>query len=106
MHMVVVRSKVYRTHPWVAESIFEAFSQAKTRDFERLRQTWDLPCALPWIMSDLEEIEKVFGGDHWPYGVAGNETLLERMTRASYEQGLSSRKLEVRELFAEETWGT
>ena len=106
MHMVVVRSEVYRAHPWVAQSLFKAFGDAKALGFERLRQTWDLPCALPWIMSDLEEIEQIFGANHWPYGIAQNEALLERMTQASYEQGLSIRKLDVRELFAEETWGT
>ncbi|MEE8350485.1 MAG: ABC transporter substrate-binding protein [Acidobacteriota bacterium] len=106
MHMVVVRSEVYRANPWVAQSIFQAFQRAKTLGFERLNQTWDLPCALPWIMSDLEEIETIFDGDHWPYGIAENNALLERMTQASYEQGLSKRKLEVQELFAKETWGS
>ena len=106
MHMVVIRTEVYRAHPWIAQSIYEAFESAKAAGLERLWQTWDLTCAVPWLMSDLEEIEEVFGSNHWPYGLAQNLPLLERMTQASLEQGLSARKLEVQELFAKETWGT
>jgi 4,5-dihydroxyphthalate decarboxylase len=106
MHLVVIRREIYQEHPWVAQSLFDAFQSALASQFERIRNTSVLACALPWLMSDLEEIDEVFGGEHWPYGIAKNKALLERMTQASFEQGLSSRKLEVEELFAEETWGT
>ena len=42
----------------------------------------------------------------WMEGKDKNKALLERMTQASFEQGLSARKLEGEELFAEETWQT
>ena len=87
-------------------AILEAFQSAFSSQFERIRSTGVLACALPWLMSDLEEIKEVFGEEHWPYGIAKNKALLERMTQASFEQGLSARKLEVEELFAEETWQT
>jgi len=106
MHLVVIRRELYQEYPWVAQSIFDAFELAKASELQRLRHTGNLACALPWLLSDLEEIDEVFDGDHWPYGISKNEALLERMTQASFEQGLSSRKLEVRELFAEETWQT
>ena len=103
MHMVVVRTEVYHSHPWVATALFKAFETAKARGLERLQQTWALPCAVPWLMRDRDEIRELFGLDHWPYGIAKNRAILERMTRASLEQGLSSRKLEVNDLFAAET---
>jgi len=106
MHLVVIRREIYQEHPWIAQSLFDAFQSALTSQLERLRNTSVLACALPWLMSDLEEIEEVFGDEHWPYGIAKNKALLERMTQASFEQGLSARKLDVEELFAEETWGT
>ena len=106
MHLVVIRKEVYQENPWAAKSIFDAFQLAFSTQLERLRSTGVLACALPWLMSDLEEIEEVFGDEHWPYGIAKNQALLERMTQASFEQGLSARKLEVEELFAEETWQT
>ena len=104
MHMVVIRNSLYQRDPWIAESIYRAFETAKAEAMERLWQTGVLACAVPWLMSDLEEIEKVFGPDHWPYGIDQNRGLLERMTQASYEQGLSTRKLEVEELFVREMW--
>ena len=106
MHLVVIRREIYQQHPWVAQSIFEAFQSAFSPQLERIRNTGVLACSLPWLMADLEEIEEVFGEEHWPYGIAKNKALLERMTQASFEQGLSARKLEVEELFAEETWQT
>jgi 4,5-dihydroxyphthalate decarboxylase len=106
MHLVVIRREIYQEHPWVAQSLFDAFQSALASQFERIRNTSVLACALPWLMSDLEEIDEVFGGEHWPYGIAKNKALLERMTQASFEQGLSSRKLEVEELFVKETWQT
>ena len=106
MHLVVIRKEIYQEHPWAAKSILDAFQLALSTQLERLRSTGVLACALPWLMSDLEEIEEVFGDEHWPYGIAKNQALLERMTQASFEQGLSARKLEVEELFAEETWQT
>ena len=106
MHLVVIRREIYQEHPWVAQSLFDAFQSALASQLERIRNTSVLAISLPWLMSDLEEIDEVFGGEHWPYGIAKNKALLERMTQASFEQGLSSRKLEVEELFAEETWQT
>jgi len=106
MHLVVIRREIYQEHPWVAQSLFDAFQSALATQFERIRNTSVLACALPWLMSDLEEIDEVFGDEHWPYGIAKNKALLERMTQASFEQGLSARKLEVEELFVEEMWQT
>ena len=106
MHLVVIRREIYQEHPWAAKSILDAFQSALDTQLERLRSTGVLACALPWLLSDLEEIDEVFGDEHWPYGLAKNKALLERMTQASFEQGLSARKLEVEELFAEETWQT
>ena len=42
----------------------------------------------------------------WMEGKDKNKALLERMTQASFEQGLSARKLEGEELFAKERWQT
>lgn len=106
MHMLVLRNEVYRANPWVAMSVYRAFLAAKEKGMVRLWETWDLPCAVPWLLSDLEETKEIFGPDPWPYGISGNQGVLERMTRASYEQGLSPRKLELQDLFARDTWQT
>ena len=43
------------------------------------------------------------GDDYWPYGFDANVHTLDTFTRYSYEQGLSKRKLDPKELFAPET---
>jgi 4,5-dihydroxyphthalate decarboxylase len=40
------------------------------------------------------------GADVWRYGVAENRKELDAMLRYSVEQGLSSRRVELEELFA------
>jgi 4,5-dihydroxyphthalate decarboxylase len=53
----------------------------------------------------LEELRALFGGDPFVYGIEANAHTLSAMTRFSYEQGLSARQLDPRELFAPETLG-
>jgi 4,5-dihydroxyphthalate decarboxylase len=31
---------------------------------------------LPWLPSELDEIDEVFGGDPWPYGLEPNRKTL------------------------------
>jgi 4,5-dihydroxyphthalate decarboxylase len=44
------------------------------------------------------------GEDYWSYGVAANRHVLETLTRYSFTQGLSARKLDVNEMFAPSTY--
>ena len=43
------------------------------------------------------------GADYWPYGVERNRTSIETMTRWSFEQGLTPRRLDLEELFVPST---
>ena len=58
---------------------------------------------LPWLNLDFEFARGVMGHDIYAYGVKPSLPTLEAATLYSYEQGLTQRKIEVRELFAEET---
>jgi 4,5-dihydroxyphthalate decarboxylase len=44
------------------------------------------------------------GEDFWPYGAHENRHALETLMRYSFEQGLSTRKLDVDEMFAKPTY--
>jgi 4,5-dihydroxyphthalate decarboxylase len=52
---------------------------------------------------DLEYARKILGEDVYPYGVKNNLPTLEAATHYSHEQGLTSRRFDVSELFAKET---
>ena len=103
MHLVVLRRDVYERHRWIAPNLVEAFSEAKELGRRCLHAVGGLAVSLPWLDSELEEVDELFGGDPSPYGVQQNADVLEAMVTYSYEQGLSSRKVEVEELFAPET---
>jgi 4,5-dihydroxyphthalate decarboxylase len=103
MHLVVLRRDVYERHRWMAVELVKAFTRARELGWERLRRLHALAVSLPWLANELAELEELFDGDPFAYGVEPNRPLLDAMTRYSHEQGLAERKVEVDELFAPET---
>lgn len=102
MHLVVVRRDVYEANRWLPMTLLQAFSDAKRVGSERLRALTGLAVGLPWLASSLAEVDELFGGDAFPYGVPRNRTTLAAAARYSHEQGLAPRVVEVEELFAPE----
>lgn len=100
MHALGVRKDVLDARPGIAESLFEAFLEAKRLSDLDLFELRALKVGLPWITSHARQTRKLMGEDFWPYGIEANRHTLEVMTRYSFEQGLSIRKLAVDELFA------
>lgn len=103
MHMVVLRRDVYDRHRWMANSLIDAFKQAKLLTWPRLQDTGALAVPLPWLRADLEEVASLFGGDPFPYGFEANRLTLEAMTQYLLEQGMTTQKLAPEDLFARET---
>jgi 4,5-dihydroxyphthalate decarboxylase len=106
MHTVVIRRDVYDEHRWFATSLLNAFEEAKAVGQRRLRDMDVLAVSDPWWEPELERVDALFAGDPFPYGYARNEAALGALTQYSYEQGLSPRRLDPRELFAPETLET
>jgi 4,5-dihydroxyphthalate decarboxylase len=103
MHLLVVRRDLYERHPWVTQSLFKAFSEAKVEVEQALADNDVLACMLPWSVYELESTRKVMGHDFWPYGIEGNRKTLETMCQYAFEQGLTPRLVGVDELFAPNT---
>ena len=106
MHMVVLRRAIYEQHPWVAHAIYDAFERVKTQALARLWEVGSLAVSLPWLLPDWEEVQTVFGGDAFPYGLAKNRATLEYLLGISHAEGLSARAVRVKELFVRELWET
>jgi 4,5-dihydroxyphthalate decarboxylase len=106
MHTVVIRRDVYEKNPWVAQSLYKAFSAAKARAYELYAQTAALPAMVPWLVAELEEARREMGDDWWPYGLEPNRKALETFLRYHHEQGLSKKLRTPEELFAQETLST
>ncbi len=103
MHVIVLRRDIYQAHPWVAQSLYKAFTAAKRITYEDLRITAALKTSIPWQTAAVEQTVALMGEDWWSYGFEANKHVLETFLRYHHEQGLSQRRLEPRELFAPET---
>jgi 4,5-dihydroxyphthalate decarboxylase len=100
MHLVVIRRDIYERHPFVATSLYRAFCRAKDLALQKMRYPGTLRYMLPWMGSEIEEIDAVFGGDPWPYGIEPNRPTLEALVQYLAEQGLIANHIPVEKLFA------
>jgi 4,5-dihydroxyphthalate decarboxylase len=103
MHMVVVRADVAREHPWVARSLYKAFTEAKNVALAGLADAPALRYTMPFLLDALERQQEIFGADPWPYGVTPNRTALEVFADYLLEQGLTPDRIGVNDLFAPST---
>jgi 4,5-dihydroxyphthalate decarboxylase len=100
MHLLAIRKSLVAAHPWLAMSVVKAFYEAKQLAMAEMHEVAVLSVMLPWLSDDLKRAQAVMGADVWRYGVAENRKELDAMLRYSVEQGLSSRRVELEELFA------
>jgi len=98
MHVVTIREEIVREHPWVADSLYEAFDQAKRIGYERVSNPRLTPLA--FFEAAWEEQLELLGPDPWEYGLGeANRRNLETIVRYTREQGRISREPPVSELF-------
>jgi 4,5-dihydroxyphthalate decarboxylase len=99
MHLTVLRRDLHEKHPSIAAGLFDAFTKAKDIEFEKLRYRGTLRAMLPWLHAEIDDIDAVFGGDPWPYGVEPNRPTLEALVRYLAEQGIIAKAPRVDDLF-------
>jgi 4,5-dihydroxyphthalate decarboxylase len=99
MHLIVIRNDVYEKNPFVATSLYDAFNAAKDSAREKMRYSGTLRYMLPWLPDDVEEIDTLFGGDCWPYGVEPNRATIEALVTYMVEQGLIPSAIPIEKLF-------
>ena len=102
MHTVVLRRDVYESNQWMVVSLLDAFEESKRQSNARLTDLDTLAVNHPWIAAELDGVVQRFGGDPFTYGFEANHAIVEAMTQYSYEQGLSTTKLDPQQLFAPE----
>ena len=98
MHVLAIRREVY-DKPFVAASLYQAFCESKDRALAKMRYLGALRYMLPWIPADLDEIDQVFGGDPWPYGIEANRPTLEALMTYLVEQSVIASPMPVEDLF-------
>ena len=100
MHVIVLRRDVHERHPWLANSLYRAFVLAKERALKRLQYPGSLVTMLPWQTNDMEEVDEVFGGDAFPYGIEPNRPTLEALIQHMVEQNFIAKPMPIESLFA------
>jgi 4,5-dihydroxyphthalate decarboxylase len=103
MHLVAVKKDLVAAHPWLPEALYDAFSHAKDIAIEDLKFRTVPTATLPWLQAEVEATEARMGKDYWPYGLARNREVLERLIRYSAEQHLAEPGLTPEDLFHETT---
>ena len=99
MHIVAIRKDVYDVHPWIAQSLYRAFTSARDMAIETLYDTDALVSTLPWLIDHIEESRRILGQEFWPYGLEPNRPTFEALCRYVYQQGLAPRLVTSDELF-------
>jgi 4,5-dihydroxyphthalate decarboxylase len=94
---IVVKDSILAEHPWVAQSLFQAFSRAKDEWLQRL-DAGEVKSASDQKYSKLR---KIVGHDPLPYGMAANLKTIEALADTAFKQQLTPRKMPVEELFVD-----
>lgn len=109
MHVVAIRTEVYRNNPWVAQALYQALvaAKARTEDQFRLQEAnMHRLFMIPWLTEHREENRKLMGDDLWPYGVASSHKAIDTFLRYHYEQGVSRRRFTPEQIFLPELLDT
>lgn len=99
MHAVAVKKSLAHENPWLIEAVFKAYSQSKQLAFKYMARGAWVKDSLPWFGQEFDETRALMGDNYYSYGIENNQKSLEALFRYSYQQGLASRKLTIKELF-------
>ena len=99
MHLVVLRREFHERHPFAATSLFNALEESRSLAQRRMRYIGALRYMLPWLPAELDEIDEVFGGDPWPYGIEANRPTLEALVRFLADQSMIAAPVRLEDLF-------
>ena len=102
-HLVVVKDEVLQRDPAVATHLVAAFETAK----QQAHQYWadHRRSSLAWFGAEQEEERVLLGPDPWAYSVEKNQIVLDTLLDYAAEQGLTERRLDIKEIFAPNTFG-
>jgi 4,5-dihydroxyphthalate decarboxylase len=99
MHLIAIKGDVYEKHPFVAQSLYRAFCEAKKAAIVRMRNYSALRFMLPWLPADLDELDDVFGQDPWTYGIEEARLNLGTLMTYMVQQRMLEQTVPVEKLF-------
>ncbi|UZF94915.1 ABC transporter substrate-binding protein [Bosea sp. NBC_00550] len=99
MHLIGVRREIAEQHPWLPMAVLKAFEQSKQQALDHLADTSATKVTLPFIEEQIRRAKSFMGQDFWSYGLPANRHVLEAFVGYHHAQGISSRLVDVDELF-------
>jgi 4,5-dihydroxyphthalate decarboxylase len=103
MHAIVIKKTLLDRAPWVAANLYAAFEEAKRNSVERALYTGASMFPIAWHADYARRTKEIIGDDIFPYGIERNRVTLEAFLDYAFEQGVTSRRLAIEELFAPQT---
>ena len=94
---IVVKDSVLAEHPWVARSLFHAFSRAKADWLMQLESG----SAVSASDKKYAALRKIVGKDPLPYGIAANIRTIEALEQTAFKQKLTPRRMSLDSLFVD-----
>ena len=94
--LIVVKDSLLAAHPWLARSLFDAFSEAKGLYLRQL-QAGEVETDADKSYVRLSALV----GDPLPYGVKANRPAIDALIRYSFQQGLLPRHYTSAEMFVD-----
>jgi 4,5-dihydroxyphthalate decarboxylase len=94
---IVVKDAVLAEHPWVAKSLFDAFSRAKDEWLARLDAGEEDPVANKKYVG----LRKIVGHDPLPYGMEKNLPTIRALEDTAFKQKLTPLRMNIGELFVD-----
>jgi 4,5-dihydroxyphthalate decarboxylase len=99
-HGMVIRRSLFERYPWAALNIYNAFAKVRA-EVIRARDTALHRHYEPGLIGD--DVRRALAADPMIYGVKQNRKVLETITQYVHEQGLTTRRIALEELFAPST---
>jgi 4,5-dihydroxyphthalate decarboxylase len=94
---IVIKDSVLAEHPWVAKSLYQAFSRAKDEWLKRL----DAGNANSLSDQKYAKLRKIVGPDPLPYGMAANLKTIEALSATAFKQKLTPKRMPIESLFVD-----
>ena len=94
---VVVKDEILKAHPWIAQALYDAFSEAKALWLTKLRSG----TANAASDKKYRQLSEIVGDDPLPFGMKQNLPTIQALEDTAFKQKLTPRRMPIGELFVD-----
>ena len=94
---IVVKDEILKANPWIAQSLYDAFSRAKALWLAKLK-SGEADTASD---KKYRQLAKIVGDDPLPFGMKQNLATIQALEDTAFKQKLTPRRMPVGEIFVD-----